>query len=127
MIGVLKRTLQGNGVWTMQIQVKQHRRVAIVAAFGSLDAHSAREFGASVDPYINEQSPSVLVEMSNVTFLDSTGLAVMVQLLRKCKASGGDLCLCNLHETVSTILEITQLNTVLRTAVDLQTGLAALR
>lgn len=111
----------------MQFQIKQHRRIAIVAATGSLDAHTAREFVAAIDQYINEQSPSLLVEMSGVTFLDSTGLAVIVQLLRKCQTMGGDLCLCNLHDTVNTILEITQLNTVLRTAVDLQAGLANLR
>ena len=59
---------------------------------GEVDAHSAEPFGAAlagVDP----SAPTVTVDMSGVTFMDSSGLRVLVEAQQRAEAGGPKLVL----------------------------------
>ncbi|MEZ4681164.1 MAG: STAS domain-containing protein [Caldilineaceae bacterium] len=46
-------------------------------------------------------------------FMDSSGLAALVQGMKKCRDRGGDLRLCQLQQPVRMILELTRLDKAL--------------
>lgn len=54
----------------------------------------------------------VTIDMSKVTFLDSTGLGALVSALRYARDGGGDITITNVAPNVRKVFEITGLATV---------------
>lgn len=56
------------------------------------------------------QAARVLINMSAVSYIDSSGLATLVELLKKVKTRGGSLMLTSLSDKVRSLFEITKLD-----------------
>ena len=52
----------------------------------------------------------VVVDLSDVSFLDSTALSTLVQGLKRSRELNGDVRLCGLHQPVRMIFELTRLD-----------------
>ena len=112
------RTDQGTGDETV---AEQELKVTVDVARGSSDAWPVVRVSGEVDiqssPVLDEQlkavldggHPSLLVDFSEVTFLDSTGLSVLVAGLKRCQGAGGALRLERPRPNVRRVLEITGL------------------
>ena len=73
----------------MEMTVRQEERCLEIALIGELDHHAAREIGGRLDRAIEAALPLRLVlDWSGVTFMDSSGLAVVLHLYRTCVRSG---------------------------------------
>jgi len=59
-----------------------------------------------------EKQPTkkILVDLSRVHYVDSSGLATLVECLKKKQSQGGSLALSGLSEKVKSLFEITKLN-----------------
>jgi anti-sigma B factor antagonist len=66
---------------------------------------------AEVDP-----GADVLVDFSNVTFCDSTGIRVLLSALKQQMAGGGSLRLTNVSPAVSRVFEMTGLRNLMADA-----------
>ena len=55
---------------------------------------------------------SIRIDLADVTFLDSTGLSVLISGLKRCRAAGGELRLLSPRPNVRKVLEITGLTDV---------------
>lgn len=53
---------------------------------------------------------NVIVNLSGVGFIDSSGLSTLVKGLKRCRQNGGDLHLCDLQQPVLIIFELTRLD-----------------
>jgi anti-anti-sigma factor len=65
------------------------------------------------------QSPRIVVDLSDVRFLDSTGLQVLVTALKHAQQGGGCLTLVQPTPCVQRVLQITQLDRILPVRWDL--------
>ena len=61
----------------------------------------------------NEGHYRLALNLENVEFLDSFGLAVVISLMKECKEHGGNLAIFGLNETISRLVDITRLDRVL--------------
>ncbi|GII21809.1 STAS domain-containing protein [Planosporangium mesophilum] len=80
---------------------------------GELDLSTAEQLRAAAAPYLTAGGRLVL-DLSEVTFCDSTGLAVLVGFHKRLAASGGGLELYAPVQRVRHLLHITGLNRVFR-------------
>ena len=55
-------------------------------------------------------SKKVVVDLEKVTYVDSSGLATLVEMLKKTKSQGGSLGLAGMSEKVKSLFEITKLD-----------------
>jgi anti-sigma B factor antagonist len=78
----------------------------VVHPTGEIDLAVADEFRATVLDALS-RADSVAIDFSEVTFLDSTGLSVIVAALQETKALGAQLVLVGLSERTLRLLEIT--------------------
>ena len=90
----------------------------------AVTGHTVLEVGGEVDVYtaprlrerlvelVDEGARSVIVDLSRVEFLDSTGLGVLVGALKRLRAVGGGLALVCGHERLLKIFRITALDRV---------------
>lgn len=98
---------------TLQIYSRQQVTVVVcqgVIVFGD-EADSLR---ATVKDVLRgaSSSSSVVLDLSNVMYVDSGGLGAMVGLLTSVRAAGGDLKLAGLTERVQRVLKTTHLDKV---------------
>jgi anti-anti-sigma factor len=57
-------------------------------------------------------SSSVILDLSNVTVVDAHGLGVMLELREQAQATGGELKLTNVRDSLRELLRITRLDSV---------------
>jgi anti-anti-sigma factor len=58
---------------------------------GLLDAFSEPTFRKVMDGYIDEGPKNVVLALSQIDFIDSSGLGALVQLVKKAQSDGGSL------------------------------------
>ena len=76
----------------MPITVTSRDNGLTIALSGEIDHHGARTMMAQLDDAVTTYLPARLVlEMSGVTFMDSSGIAVLLRALRQVERSGGTL------------------------------------
>lgn len=73
-----------------------------------------------------KQAPRRLViDLSGVPYMDSSGVATLVEALQAARKSGAKLVLCGLTPRVRSILEISRLDTVFSIVADRAAAAAA--
>ncbi len=76
-----------------------------------LDASNAGDFKRDITPVIDANSKLVL-DLSRLQFVDSSGLGAFISCLRKLNAKGGDLKLCGLSKPVRGVFELVRMHRV---------------
>jgi anti-sigma B factor antagonist len=85
----------------------------VVAVSGELDAHTAPELTAAAAAGLDEpQTQHLVVDLADVTFIDSTGIAALVRLRKRTRDAGKAMRLRNPGPRVVKVLQITALDTV---------------
>lgn len=92
---------------------------------GEIDLHVSPVVTASLAAMIEKQPERMVVDLSKVTYIDSAGLAALIQAMQKVEGYGGKFCLAGLQETVRSIFEISRLDQVFQIFPDTDTALAA--
>jgi anti-sigma B factor antagonist len=95
---------------TNEIVGESLNRVAVVRLSGRFDAHEVAAVRHTLTTLINDSMGKVVVNLSKVTFIDSSGLAALVQGMKHCREKGGDLHLCRLAQPTRIIFELTRLD-----------------
>src|ERR1700760_1820418 len=80
---------------------------------GELDLEREAELHAAGSRLLNDAGCSrLMMDLSGVTFIDSTALGAFVDLLQQAEASGREMVLCAPSQAVSRILDVTGLGEV---------------
>jgi anti-sigma B factor antagonist len=91
----------------MDIQTRVVSAVTIFDLSGRLDSFTAPVFAQELE---GDASVNGLVNLTNITFVDSTGLAVLVKGMKRHREKQGDLRLYGLQKPVRMIFEMTRLD-----------------
>ena len=82
-----------------------------VALQGEIDIETVKDArGTLQEACVLDPAATVLVDMSAVTFIDSTGLGMLVGASRRMRAAGGDLRLTDPSPRVLIVIELTGLS-----------------
>lgn len=94
------------------MEVRQHTssNVTVLTIRGRIDTYSVHLLQQQMDHALLTKSSALVVDLSGVDFMDSSGLAVLVQSMKKCRERSGDLRLSNPQRSVRMILELTRLD-----------------
>jgi anti-sigma B factor antagonist len=92
----------------MNFEARRAHDVDVLALEGRFDANEVSVVNAWFND--NPQARHVLVNLSGVAFIDSSGLATLVRGLKRCRQNGGELFLCGLQQPVQLIFDLTRLS-----------------
>jgi anti-sigma B factor antagonist len=92
---------------------------------GEIDLHVSPQISASLAAIVKRKPATVVVDLSKVTYIDSSGLAVLIEAMQNVGGYGGKFALAGLQETVRPIFEIARLDQVFRIFPDADAALAA--
>src|SRR6266581_7150644 len=79
---------------------------------GEIDLHVSPNVAESLRAMIEKKPKRLVVDLSRVTYIDSSGLAAFIEAMQKVEAYGGKFALAGLQETVRSIFEISRLDQV---------------
>ena len=91
---------------------------------GEIDLHVSPSLTASLNEMIEKKPKRVVVDLSDVSYIDSAGLAALIQAMQKVEGYGGKFMLAGLQETVRSIFEISRLDQVFQIFPDADAALA---
>ena len=96
----------------MQMAVEKAGDVAVAAVpVDELDASNAGEFKRDIAPLL-EANAKLVLDLSRLRFVDSSGLGAFISCLRKLNAKGGDLKLCGMSKQVRAVFELVRMHRV---------------
>ena len=79
---------------------------------GEVDYSNSHDLRHSIMDSLNAEPQRVVIDLSNVPYLDSSGLAIMVEALQVQRKKNHKLVLCGLQPKVKGIIEIARLDPV---------------
>lgn len=83
--------------------------VPVVEVSGEVDLATAPLLRERLESHLQAGATSLIVDLSGTTFLDSTGLGVLVNALKRCRESGGELHLVAVDPRILKLFAITGL------------------
>ena len=86
--------------------------VEILRLHGTLDALVTSDLRREVKEIVASGRTRLLFDLGAVTFVDSSGLSVLITALNAARAAGGDVALLGLSKDVRAIVELTRLHRV---------------
>ena len=94
----------------MEITTNESGNVTVLSLNGRLDLASGAGLKEQVKAYMSEQKCSIHMNLKDVDFINSSGLGVLVSIMKEIRMQKGRLTLSNLASYVQEIFEITQLS-----------------
>ena len=94
----------------MQIQSKIYGGTMYVLISGELDEYSAQFTKSSLDELFSKENfKQVIIDLSELDFMDSTGIGVLIGRYKKMKAKGISIFICNPSTHIEKIFKMTGL------------------
>ena len=94
----------------MKITTQITQGITVLRLGGRFDAHEVPDVRKALGEMTSQGNNKIVVSLAEVNFVDSSGLASLVQGMKHCRSAGGDLCLCDMRQPVRVIFELTRLD-----------------
>ena len=92
---------------------------------GEIDLHVSPRISAALGVMIEQKPARLVVDLSAVSYIDSSGLAVLIEGMQNVEAYGGKFVLAGLQDNVRPIFEIARLDQVFLIFPHVDAALAA--
>ncbi len=96
----------------MRVEVETGESRVVVTIHGSLDLYSASILKKELSGLLERGETDLVFEMSDVDFIDSSGLGVLVGTFKQVRVERGNVVLVGLRPVVRRIFSITRLDKI---------------
>lgn len=112
---------------SISVTTSEAGEVHIVHVAGEIDVTSAAVLRDALEALIADGRRRLTLDLTDVTFLDSTGLGIVVGRLKRLARHGGTLTVAASHERVRRVFDITGLDLLIAISPDLEGAVEAAR
>jgi len=91
----------------MKTTVKELDGRLVAVLTGELDTASAAETEAALKPLFESTGKDLVLDCTNLEYIASSGIRILVNLLKAAKAKGDQVVLKNVNEVIRDVLELT--------------------
>jgi len=99
---------------SLQIETATTGETLIVRLSGELDHHTAEQVRTQVEAELDRGYVHLVVNMESLSFMDSSGLGVMLGRYKRVTAAGGRMSLCAVNEQLMKLFELSGMMKILR-------------
>ena len=96
----------------LEISVGRHGDACVVTLTGEVDVYTAPTLRARLIEAADSDSSAIVVDMSGVDFIDSSGLGVLVSILKRVREQGSTMSIVSDREVILKVFRITGLDRV---------------
>jgi len=103
-----------------------HPSPTVYAPSGAIDLHVSPELRAALRTIIDEEKPKrLVVDLSGVPYIDSSGIALLIGAMQSLEHEGGVFLIAGPQEGVRMIFESAKLDQYFRLFPDVEAAVAA--
>ncbi|WP_035344239.1 anti-sigma F factor antagonist [Halalkalibacter hemicellulosilyticus] len=100
---------------SLQIGVEERGAVLLVRLVGELDHHTAEELRTQVEnKLVQHEVRHIVLNLEQLSFMDSSGLGVILGRYKQVKAVGGEMVVCAISPAVKRLFELSGLFKIIR-------------
>ena len=96
----------------VEVKIEQQDKYVIVEISGDVDLYTSPKVRKNIIELTSKKIPNVIIDLSNVNYMDSSGVATLVEGLQIIEKYSGKLLLCSLNTMVREVFELSRLDTV---------------
>src|SRR6266536_3611486 len=93
-----------------EVETAERQGASVLSLRGEIDVYTAPQLRQRIVDLVDGGATNIVVDMTNVEFLDSTGLGVLVEGLKRVKSNDGTLAIVATQDKILKIFDITGLN-----------------
>lgn len=99
----------------MYISFEERGSTLIAFLSGELDHHSAVEVRAKIDDRLDRYNfKNLIMNFNKVSFMDSSGIGVVIGRYKRLERTGGAVAITNLNESVKRVFDLTGLFKIIK-------------
>ncbi|MEM8777500.1 MAG: STAS domain-containing protein [Cyanobacteria bacterium P01_G01_bin.49] len=86
--------------------------VKVIQPIGLFDGTKAPQFQQQISDSVQNDVKIIVIDLKDVTFMDSSGLGALVLSLKRVRAAGAKLLLCSTNEQIAMLFKLTSMDRV---------------
>lgn len=106
----------------VSIKMTENDKAVHASLSGEIDAYTAPKVRDELMKHAKKKGMQLVVDLTEVTYMDSTGLGVFVGLFKQLRANEGDLTLTGMSERLQRLFDITGLADVMDINTEVEGG-----
>ena len=111
----------------MEIPSDRINNTLILKPGGRVDGQNALEFQTAIDSAIDATNDSVILELSDLSYISSAGLRVILLLAKTLRSRNVQFSMCSISDTVKDVFEISGFGKIIPTHATRDDALAAIK
>jgi anti-sigma B factor antagonist len=108
----------------MSVKTEVKNGLTVCYVEGEMDINSSPVIKKTFDKILSKKEPKLVINFSKVTYVDSSGLATLVEILKNMRSYGGKMRLTNLSPKIKSLFEITKLEKLFEILADEEEAVA---
>ena len=93
----------------MKVKKRIEGDIAVVEIVGDVDMYTSPKLRDALSPLTRGKVRRIIVNLARVEFMDSSGIATIVQAYKEILPSGGEICLASPAGNVLRVFELSNL------------------
>jgi anti-sigma B factor antagonist len=102
----------------MAIKTENKNGLTVCYVEGEIDINTSPDIKKNFEKILSKKTPTMVINFSKVTYVDSSGLATLVEILKDMRTYGGKMKLSNLSPKIKSLFEITKLEKLFEIVAD---------
>ncbi|MBO7120579.1 MAG: STAS domain-containing protein [Bacteroidaceae bacterium] len=91
----------------MKTNIEQLEEKYLVTLEGELDTAAAAEVEKTLQPLYNSEGKDVIIDCEGLEYIASSGLRILISILKGAKAGGSKVVLKNMNEDIKSVFKLT--------------------
>ena len=91
----------------MKTTIEQLNDKLLVTLEGELDTAAAAEVEEKLQPLFNNKGFDVIIDCTHLEYIASSGLRILISILKGAKACGSKVVLKNMNEDIQNVFKLT--------------------
>lgn len=109
----------------MESVTEKHGETLVVIPNGRLDSNTAPGFERELNGYVARGEKRVVLDMTQLDYISSAGLRVVLMLVKQLKAQNGRALLCGMKPAIKEVFDISGFSKILQIVPSRADALAA--
>lgn len=107
----------------MKISIEQKEGVQVIGLEGEVDMHHSPELRSQLQDLHKQKAKKLCVDFSKVKYIDSSGIATLIEAMNKLVDTKGELRLAAIPKPIFSVFEIAKLDMVFNIFPDVDSAL----
>ena len=96
----------------LHIETESFENAFLITPFGDIDLSQSDHLRQVIKKTIESMTQKIVVDLSHVQYMDSSGVATLIEGLQLARTSGRELVLCSLTQSVEAVIQLSKLDQI---------------